>query len=61
MMNKIVGGPKLNINITNKTKDDTQLNISASTTRTLAVLFIAIIPLAVLISGLVVWLRRRHL
>jgi ABC-2 type transport system permease protein len=61
MMSKVVGGPTLNINITNKTKDDTTLDISAAKQRVLAVFFIGIIPLGVLIAGLVIWLKRRHL
>lgn len=60
-MNKVVGGPKLNININTKTKDDTALNITAAQQNVLEILFIFIIPICVLAIGLIVWLRRRHL
>lgn len=60
-MNKVVGGPKLNINLNTKTKDDTALNISAAQQNVLDILFIFVIPICVLAIGFIVWLRRRHL
>jgi ABC-2 type transport system permease protein len=49
------------INIEAKTSDSTTLNIPASQQHLIDILFMAIVPLVVLILGLFVWLRRRHL
>jgi ABC-type uncharacterized transport system involved in gliding motility auxiliary subunit len=49
------------INVEAKTTDSTQLNISAAQQQVMVAIFIYAIPIAILLIGLIVWLRRRHL
>jgi ABC-2 type transport system permease protein len=60
-MNKLVGGPTLNMNISSKTTDAATIDLTASQTKFLEVLFMLIIPILVLALGFIIWLRRRHL
>jgi hypothetical protein len=59
-VNNMVGG-KSSIPTLSGTIDSTQLNIPAGQQKFIEILFMAIVPLAVLLLGLIVWLRRRHL
>jgi ABC-2 type transport system permease protein len=59
-INNMVGF-KSPINVVAKATDSTKLNIPAGQQKFIEILFMAIVPLAVLLLGLIVWLRRRHL
>lgn len=48
------------IRITAKRAPDTELNLEENTAITLAVLFMVVMPLGLIITGLVIWLRRRR-
>lgn len=54
-------GFKAPLTISSKSANTTQLNIPASQQKLIEALFLVIIPLLVLVAGLVVWFRRRHL
>lgn len=50
------------VSITGKSINKTELGVTdVNTTGAMNIIFIAVVPLAVLIVGIVVWLRRRHL
>jgi ABC-type uncharacterized transport system involved in gliding motility auxiliary subunit len=55
-----ISGRENQIYIQDKTLGFANLNITAAQMNILGVIFIALIPLAVLGTGIVVWLRRRH-
>ncbi len=48
------------ISIVSKSMDTTVLTLSTSQQRTLGLIFVILVPIAVLVCGIVVWLRKRH-
>lgn len=48
------------ISILSKSMDTTVLTLSTSQQRTLGLIFVILVPVAVLVCGIVVWLRKRH-
>lgn len=48
------------ISIVSKSMDTTALTLSTSQQRTLGLIFVILVPVAVLVCGIVVWLRKRH-
>ena len=56
-----LGGIKSDINIVAKDMTTKTLNMTQGQVKFLEVLFLAVLPLGVLLFGLAVWLRRRHL
>lgn len=55
-----ISGKEENILITGKRDTVSAFEITAAQKNTLAIIFTIILPLAVLITGIVIWLRRRH-
>jgi hypothetical protein len=55
-----LAGQEDRIYIEDKTLGSSSLNITFAQVIILALIFIVLVPLAVLVSGIVVWLRRRH-
>ena len=56
-----LGGVKSDINIVAKDMTAKTLNITQNQVKFLEILFLAVLPIAVLLFGFVVWFRRRHL
>lgn len=48
------------ISIAPKTLNSTELNINAQQAYTLLIIFMVVLPLVVLVTGLVIWLRKRN-
>ncbi|MDR2745822.1 MAG: GldG family protein [Treponema sp.] len=55
-----LSGREDQIYIEDKTLGFSNLNITAAQVIILALIFIVLVPLAILVTGIVVWLRRRH-
>ena len=50
------------VTITGKKLDNTELGVTdVNTTGAMSIIFIGVIPIAILITGIIVWLRRRHM
>ena len=50
------------VTITGKKLDNTELGVTdVTTTGAMSVIFIGVIPFIILIIGIIVWLRRRHM
>lgn len=56
-----LGGIKSDINIVAKDKTAKTLNMTQAQVKFLEILFLAVLPIAVLLCGFAVWFRRRHL
>lgn len=56
-----IAGIKSPLTITSKYSNTSTLNLTTPQIQIFAAIFVFIIPLGVLIAGLVIWLRRRHL
>lgn len=56
---KLFGNSAVSVNIPTKPFGDTALDITNSTVVTIMVVIIAVIPLVILITGIIVWLRRK--
>jgi len=61
LLNELTGREDSQITVTSKELTPVVLEINATTAIFLGILFVAILPLAVLVAGLVVFLRRRNL
>lgn len=61
LFNTIAQRDSINITIEGKSLENTELGITSLSTATLiGLLFFLVVPLAVIVVGIVVWLRRRH-
>lgn len=56
-----ISGIKSTFNITSKDTTAAALNLTTPQTNAFVVIFVVALPLAMLVTGLVIWLRRRHL
>lgn len=54
-------GKQSTINVDSKINQSTSLNLTTNQRDVIMIIFIVLVPLAVLIIGLIMWLRRRHL
>lgn len=62
MFNTIADKADESVTITGKSLNNTEIGVTdVNTTAAMNVIFVAVIPAAILITGIVVWLRRRHL
>ena len=62
VLNTIADKSDESVTITGKKLDNTELGVTdINTTGAMNVIFIGVIPVAILIAGIIVWLRRRHM
>ena len=62
MANKITGRDLEEVNISSRKLQDTSLQMTESQVTVIGlVIFIIALPVVVLVAGLVIWIRRRHL
>lgn len=60
LTNILTDSEDVGITIEGKSQTDNQLGIVASQQQPISIIFVVVIPLAILICGLVIWLRRRN-
>lgn len=60
MFNELSGKEENTLNIVPKTANTDTLDITAATVNVIMILFVVVVPIAVFVTGLVIWLRRRH-
>ena len=57
---QLVGEKDNTLNISAKTLDGGTMSLTAAQSRVIGLIFVIILPLAVILLGIRVWLRRRH-
>lgn len=60
MCNDLVGKEDNTLNIVPKSDSSETLDITEATVKVFQIIFVIVVPIAVLATGLIIWFRRRH-